>query len=158
MTPEQAECAALWLDRHGPSEKTDLDSALATLAAAAHLRAYAAAKRERVAVWSFDGVTGTLTAADPGTKEPRRLADVPEFAWHVPALLDCVGHPHRVTWWGESANRKAMNTQRYRLVKRLEDHSLVALAAAVQAIVLEQVGAEVFGRYEPQGLPLRVDW
>lgn len=155
MTPEQANLAALWLDMHGPE---DLDGHTAALAAAAHLRAYAAAKRERVALWSYDSMTATLTAADPGATSPRRMTDVPDFAAHVPAVLDCVGVPHRVTWWGESASRAAVNAQRYRLVKRLEDSRAEVLPAAVQAIVLEQVGGAVYARYEPMGLPVRVKW
>lgn len=155
MTPEQADRVALWLDMHGPD---DLDGHTAALAAAAHLRAYAAAKRERVALWAYDSMTGTLTAADPGATSPRRMTDVPDFAAHVPAVLDCPGAPHRVTWWGESASRAAVNAQRYRLVRRLEDQRHDVLAAAVQAVVLEQAGASVIARYEPQGLPVRVNW
>lgn len=155
MAPEQLEGIAIWLEQNHPATG---DAYIPVLEAASILKAYAAGKRERVALWSYDSMTRTLTAADPGATSPRRMTDVPDFAAHVPAVLDCVGVPHRVTWWGESASRAAVNAQRYRLVKRLEDSRAEVLPAAVRAILLEQVGGEVYARYEPMGLPVRVKW
>lgn len=146
MTPQQARTAATVLESLGGAHRDVV----------AKLRELADVQERRLAVWRFDAYTKTLTAGDPGCVRAPRIARVPEFAMHIPSLFMLPGMPLNVTFLpGDASERAAVNAQKYRLAKRLEEMKQPELAAAVGLdIMLEQIGRTVWARYEPVGLPL----
>lgn len=146
MTPQQARKAAAALESLGSAHHE----------AVAVLLELADVQEQRIAVWRFNGYTWALTAGDPGCVRAPSIARAPEFAMHIPSLFQFPGMPLDVTPLPGDVNRRAaVNAQKYRLSKRLEEMRQPVLASAVGAdITLEQVGQSVWARYEPLGLPL----